>query len=411
MAPAVPNVPGGLSSTAYPYDDSVTLLGDDDASDGVHIDMFAFGPPPPLNMADVESLESSFKNWDALSVGGGGGSGGDLRRTSEAEGSGSSALNADGALPPPRPRGPRTADASNPHAETRSKLAQELDAEAAEGGELDNGELADPEDEVAYAGDHAELLHCAATKDFEEMRMLLEEGADARACADPQGESKAIATETTKGGDADDVPLGSCGPSRIMHDVVRAGYDPACISLLLKHGGATVLVDRDEGGATPLHIAAHHGRAHSARALLFDASANGKQGARTCLLMLRDAYGDTPLHIAAAKGRADVLEACLDAAACARAGGAGPSDAGMAAAAAAHDGLEMRDILPSRLADVLNARDLDRNTPLHRAAASGAEAVIAKLLACRVCNLEAANAAGWTPADIAATDAVRELLS
>ena len=74
-----------------------------------------------------------------------------------------------------------------------------------------------------------------------------------------------------------------------------------------------------------------------------------------------------------------------------------------AAAAEAHgDDLTASDFMPARGADVVNVRDADMNTPLHKALESGHVAVAARLLAARGCDVDASNGYGLTPADVAA---------
>ena len=276
-----------MAARPPPYDAAVDASLEADASmdaaSDLNVSLWDIGPPPPLGAEEAAAIETSFKGrW---------------------------MLDDKGKLLVPRSSDRDEGKAGAGHA--RPNFDEHPHAEAHDG---EDGTLENPEDHIQYVGDHGELLHSCALADFEELRLLLDDGANARACADG-GETDAPLPPpppARKGGkNDDDVPRGRVGPSRVLHDVVRAGYDPACVTLLASHGGAFALVDRDEGGATALHLAANHNRAEAARALLFDHKANARE-AHTSLLMLRDAYGDTPLHVAASKGFADVVGVLLD---------------------------------------------------------------------------------------------------
>lgn len=123
-------------------------------------------------------------------------------------------------------------------------------------------------------------------------------------------------------------PLHWAASSSMGVDVVRA----LCAT------GAQVDA-RDAGGSgwTPLMIAASAGRAEIVRALLY-------QGADATAA---NARGQTALHYAASKGHLDVARALLE-------GGPGGAD--------------------------VNARDKAKQCPLHRAAATGQDAMIRLLL-------------------------------
>jgi len=147
----------------------------------------------------------------------------------------------------------------------------------------------------------------------------------------------------------------------LLHWASSGGSAPVAQALLAANAEVNAA---DEEGWTSLHIASAGGKADVVQ-LLLDAGADAF--AQTSNLAL-------PLHLSAGKGRADCCKLLVE------------SCAG-----------------PGNLARMLAAGDKHGNAPLHRAAASGKDAVVAVLLGAGAAA-SAANSDGDRPLHLAVAD-------
>ena len=168
-----------------------------------------------------------------------------------------------------------------------------------------------------------------------------------------------------------------------LHQAAKEDH-PDVIRVLAKHGAQ--LGVRDNHMRTPLHCAAWYQSPGAIRALL-------ELGADTTCI---DNFGKSPAHIAASKGPIDCMKPFVDA-------GLDFSYKDQRGRTVLHDAVAlgvpmMKYLLQSGGAGVINARDFQRQTPLHRAFISpGVTEEMVRLLLDHGANTEMKDNRGRTP--------------
>ncbi|XP_047083643.1 protein ACCELERATED CELL DEATH 6-like [Lolium rigidum] len=184
----------------------------------------------------------------------------------------------------------------------------------------------------------------------------------------------------------------SAGPSsqNALHPAVFEGSE--MVSLLLDWN-PSLASEADASGSTPLHFASSDGD-HSV--------VNAIRRAAPCAVRMRDSGGLSALHVAARMGHARLVEALIEAC---------PNAAELrdnlgrtflhAAARGGHSNVMSIAIKKPALRGLLNAQDVNGNTPLHLAVVATSANVAGALLCHNELRADVMNNEGHTPLDLA----------
>ncbi|XP_047083640.1 ankyrin repeat-containing protein At5g02620-like [Lolium rigidum] len=186
----------------------------------------------------------------------------------------------------------------------------------------------------------------------------------------------------------------SAGPSsqNALHAAVFEGSE---MVRLLLNWNPSLPSEADGSGSTPLHFASSDGD-HSL--------VNAIRRAAPCALRMRDSSGLSALHVAAGMGHARLVEALMEAC---------PDAAELrdklgrtflhAAAKGGHSNVMSIAFKKPALRGLLNAQDVDGNTPLHLAvAACSSDVAVTLLCECHsILRADVMNNEGRTPFDLA----------
>lgn len=169
-----------------------------------------------------------------------------------------------------------------------------------------------------------------------------------------------------------------------LHEAVRGGWID-CTELLLKSGADPS--PKDSSGNTPLHIVMPLASRSAIFKSLLNAGADPNQ---------KDTYGETPLHIAARLGMSDnIIQSLIKA-------GGDTNERNKRGATPLSLAIERKQIAQAnlfvRLGADIHAEDIDDNTALSKAIASGIEMVKAVIIES---NVQSRDSRGRTPLHIA----------